>query len=172
LNKDYKKWTVTIRGTKPLIMNNPKSMDAPKIGKETPVETMLYLNNKNQLVQPAIHILQMLVSSAYKIYGRKKALLFRVYLDVEPIEIVHKIQNWEVFESQVVIDKSRITKKRPMLREWELTFTVISLNPKELTGDMIRGALDYGGTFNGLGDWTPRKKGRYGMFEVVQFEEQ
>jgi len=170
-NKDYKKWTVTIRGTKPLIFNNPASMNVPKGGKEVPVEAMLYLNKKGQLIQPALHVIQMIKDSAYKIH-RKNGMLVNAYLEVEPEEIVHKNQNWEIFESQVVIDKSRITKKRPMLKEWELTFTVISLNPKELTGEIIREALDYAGTFNGLGDWSPRKGGRYGRFEVVRFEEQ
>jgi len=172
MNKDYKRYSVIIKGTKPLLMNNPNSMNAPKEGKETPVEALLFKNKKGQIYQPSEPIIQMMKDSAYKHKGKKISSLVNAFLEIEPMEIIHTNQNWEIFENQVVIQhKDRITKKRPMLREgWELEFTMISLN-EQLTGAMLKDILEYAGTFNGLGDWRPQKGGRYGRFVVTKFEE-
>ena len=170
MNKDYKRYSVIIKGTKPLLMNNPNSMNAPKEGKETPVEAMLYKNKKGQIYQPAEHILQMMKDSAYRYKGKKMSALVNAFLDIEPMEIIHSNQKYEIFENQVVIQKARISKKRPIFPEWKLEFTMISLD-KQLTGNDLKDILEYAGTFNGLGDWSPRKGGRYGRFVVTKFKE-
>jgi hypothetical protein len=167
---NVKKWVVTIRGKK-LLQNNPESGRLKGPEKETPPELLLYRDEKGNICQPAIHIKKVIEHAAGQI-NRKYIPLVRAYLQIEPELIPHKNQKWKPFGSWAVVNKkARIWKTRPMIENWELTFTVISLNPKELGAELIKTALEKAGALYGIGDWRPQKGGNFGLFEVVQFEE-
>lgn len=169
MKNQINKWEVTIKGISPIIQNNPKSMLLDNPEKVTPPDKLLYLNKEEKVCQPATHIERAIAYAGYKI-NRKYSPVIKAFLDVEPKMIVHKNQDWEILEESVVIQRNRVFKQRPMIKDWELTFTVIAIN-SELTGSIIKAALERAGCYYGLGDWRAQKGGKYGFFEVTQFKE-
>jgi len=172
VNVNVKKWVVSIRGKK-LLQNNPESGKLKGPEKETPPELLLYRDENGNICQPAIHIKKAIEHAAGTI-NRKYIPLIRAYLHIEPELILHKNQKWKPFGTWTVVKaakNARVWKTRPMIENWELTFTVISLNPKELNGELIKAALERAGALYGIGDWRPQKGGSFGLFEVVEFRE-
>jgi len=168
LNNQIKSWSITIKGLSPLIQNNPRSMLLDNPEKITPVKELLYLNKEGEVCQPATHIERSIAYAGYKI-KKKYSPLIKAFLIVEPKLILHKNQEWESLEESVVIQRNRVFKERPMIKDWELTFIVKSLNP-ELTGSIIKASLERAGAYYGLGDWRAQKGGKYGFFEVTEFK--
>lgn len=169
MNNQIKRWNITIKGITPLIQNNPRSMLLDNPSKVTPTKELLYLNKEGKVCQPATHIERSIAYAGYKI-NRKYSSVIKAFLDVEPKMIPHKNQEWEALEESVVIQRNRVFKERPMIKDWELTFTVKSLN-SELTGSIIKASLERAGAYYGLGDWRAQKGGKYGFFEVTEFKE-
>ena len=169
MKNGIKQWEVTIKGVSPLIQNNPKSMLLDNPEKITPPEKLLYINKEGKVCQPATHIERSIAYAAFKI-NRKYSPIVKAFLNVEPKLILHKNQEWEPLEESVVIQRNRVFKERPMIKDWELTFTVTAINP-ELTGSIIKASLERAGAYYGLGDWRAQKGGKYGFFEVTQFKE-
>jgi len=180
-----KTYNVTIEGTSPLLMNRPSMLigDISKDRKplsdnyKTQAEEKLYLNDKGKLYQPSTHIYGALIEAGKhkKVVGKGKATYSKVVgyaVQIEPYEIEHKKQKWEVFTCLAVNPntKGRNPLSRPMLREWELDF-VITFDDTEIQPSIMKELLDIAGRVVGIGDWRPTKKGFYGKFQVTKWKE-
>lgn len=73
----------------------------------------------------------------------------------------------------VVVGRSRVIRTRPKFTDWKLSFTIdipegVPVNPSD-----IEEALIDAGMFVGLGDFRPGspKRGKFGMFNVLEFAE-
>jgi len=181
-----KKVEVEIEGITPLLINKPsieigeKSKDI-KRETDTPQEIAskkLYeLDGK--IYTPATHLQGALIEAGKfkKKLGRgtakanySKACGFAV--EIEPFEIIHKIQDWEVFSIQAVnpTTRGRNLLHRPMLRNWKLDFQVI-FDEDEIEPEIMKELFDIAGRKVGIGDWRPAKKGRFGKFQVIKWKE-
>jgi len=178
-----KKYKVTIQGTTELLMHRPSSLignisKEQKQKEETPkqqAEKSLYVTDKGKLYQPSTHILGALVDAgkSQQVVGKKKATYSKIVgyaVQIEPYEIEHKKQQWEVFSCLAVINRGRVLIHRPMLKNWELEFEVI-FDEEQIPATILKEIFDRAGRFSGIGDWRPNKKGRFGKFQVTSWKE-
>lgn len=169
---------VTIKGVAPLLQHRfDDTKDAGEIKKsgrqynhEKQAKQALYTDKNGNIIQPAIHIENSMIKAAteFPMPGKGKKTFkdaFKGGIFVEPLEIPHKIQEWTIDKQNVVVNRARITRARPRLDEWELDFTIISIDER-LTSDIIKQILNEAGNTKGIGDYRPR----YGRFEVIKFE--
>ena len=179
-----KTYNVTIQGTTPLLMNRPSAMigDISKDKKafknnaqEMAEEKLYQLNGK--LYMPATHIQGALIDAGKvkKVVGKGKSTYSKIVgyaVTIEPFELIHKIQKWEVFSILAVnpVTKGRNLLHRPMLRKWEVDFKV-SFDESEIPESIMKELLDIAGRISGVGDWRPSKKGPYGRFQVTSWKE-
>jgi len=172
------KYKVKIKGTASLLQNKKVEMDTgvSKVAenRDSPdkCKGKLYIYGK-KICQPAIMIEQALIKAAtgIKMKGAgKKSFkeLFKGNVFIKPENIPHKSQKWEVHQTTVVIPatKGRINRYRPMLKNWELNFTIEVLDDRIEKG-VLKLALDEAGRTIGIGDWRPR----FGRFIVTEFKE-
>lgn len=178
-----KTYKVTIKGITPLLMHRPSSLigDISKEKKQKEIsprekaEESLYINPEGKLYQPSTHIQGALIESgkSQQVVGRKKATYSKIIgyaVQIEPFEIEHKIQKWEVFSCLGVINRGRVLIHRPILKEWELSFQVI-FDEEQIPASILKEVFDRAGKFAGIGDWRPQKKGRFGKFQVTSWKE-
>lgn len=181
-----KKFKVTIQGTTPLLMNRPSAMIGEKskdVKRETATpreqaELRLY-EIEGKLYQPATHLQGALVEAGKhkKMMGKGSARanyskVCGYAVQIEPFEIDHKKQNWDVFSILAVnpTTKGRNLLHRPILKEWELDFEVI-FDENAIEPVVMKELFDIAGRIVGIGDWRPAKKGRFGKFQVIQWKE-
>ncbi len=180
-----KTYNVTIQGITPLLMNRPSALIGDISKDKKPFEnnpkgeagSRLYTNPKGKLYQPSTHIKGALVEAGKhkKVVGKGKATYSKIVgyaIEIEPFEIEHKKQKWEVFSILAVNPntKGRNLLHRPMLREWDLDFN-ITFDESEVQESIMKELLDIAGRIAGLGDWRPQKKGSYGKFQVTSWKE-
>jgi len=180
-----KKFKVTIQGTSPLLMNKPSMLigDISKDKKpfednpEEQAKAKLYVNSKGKLYQPSTHIYGSLVEAGKqkKVVGKGKSTYSKIVgyaVEINPFEIEHKKQDWEIFSILAVNPNTRGRNllHRPMLKEWELDFEVI-FDETQIQPQIMKELFDIAGKIAGLGDWRPQKKGPYGRFQVVSWKE-
>ena len=175
--------SVTIKGITPLLMHRfavTGAEDASKLRTGVPdwekaAELAKYADEKGHLYQPAEHIERTLAEAAknFKITGRRGATYSKLVgstVDVEPFAVPHKIQKSVVDSRPVVVQKARVIRYRPRLDDWELDFN-IRLHDDQLQTEVIKQILDYAGLYVGIGDYRPQKKGKFGKFMVIRFDE-
>jgi len=138
---------------------------------DNPEDFLYKLGNK--IVQPSEHILQAIVKrmSSYKIQGRGKKTYKEMAIGclfIKPEFIEHKNQKWEVDVRTVVIPatKGRTIRKRPILKDWALSFE-IEISNDEMPLEVLKNALDDAGREGGIGDYRPR----FGRFIVTEFKQ-
>lgn len=178
-----KTYKVTIQGITPLLMHRPSALigDISKERKQketTPkenAEASLYINDAGKLYQPSTHMLGALVEAgkSQQVVGKMKATYSKIIgyaVQIEPFEVEHKKQKWEVFSCLAVINRGRVLIHRPILKEWELDFEVI-FDEEQIPASILKEVFDRAGKFAGIGDWRPQKKGRFGKFQVIEFKE-
>jgi len=179
-----KKYEVEITGTTPLLQNKPEDYGfdeqwvEKKASEDWEKEALkkLYRDNEGNIYQPSNHVERALMEAGKKIRvkGKGKATfskLFGSMVSVEPFELVHENQDFEIHKQLVVIPstKGRVMRYRPMLKDWVLKFFVVAED--EIPMDAIKESLEIAGRYSGLGDWRPEKKGKYGKFQVTSFHE-
>lgn len=179
-----KKVKVQIKGITPLLMNKPEAygFDEQWIEKKASTDwekealKKLYVDSKEIIYQPATHLDRALIEAGKKIRvkGQGKATyskLFGSMISVEEFEIVHKKQTYEIYKALVVIPstKGRVMRYRPLFKDWALEFHINF--EEEIPAEVIKEALEIAGKYVGIGDWRPEKKGKFGKFQVVKFEE-
>lgn len=180
-----KTYDITIEGTSSLLMNRPSMLigDISKDKKpdsddiQGKAEEKLYINPKGELYQPATHLLGALVEAGKhkKVVGKGKATYSKIVgyaAQVDPFEIKHEIQKWEVFSVLAVnpSTKGRNPLHRPMLKNWRLSFQVV-FDETEIAPVIMKELFDIAGRIVGIGDWRPAKKGPYGKFQVTSWKE-
>ena len=67
--------------------------------------------------------------------------------------------------------KGRIMRYRPRFNEWGARFDLL-LDDNALDAEMAHQLLNEAGQSIGIGDFRPEKRGPFGTFRVVRFEEQ
>ena len=179
-----KKYKVEITGITPLLQNKPAEygFDEQWIEKKASTDyekealQKLYIDSSGLIYQPATHIDRALIEAGKKIKvkGQGKATyskLFGSMVAVEEFEIPHKIQEYEIHKSLVVIPstKGRVMRYRPMFKKWIIEFHIEG--EEEIPQDVIKEALEIAGKYVGIGDWRPEKKGKFGKFQVTKFKE-
>ena len=182
--KKMKKYKVEITGRTPILQNKPAEygFDEQWVEKQANSDwekealQKLYINPDGIVYEPSIHIERTLIEAGKKvrIKGSGKATyskLFGSMINVEPYEIKHENQEYEIHKSLVVIPstKGRVMRYRPMIKDWKLSFYVLA--EEELDKAAIKECLEIAGKYSGLGDWRPEKKGKFGKFQVTHFEE-
>jgi len=156
---------VSIKGIAPLLQHKMPEEDVNASVRRTsdkqgddPAD-FLYMCGK-KICQPATHIERAIVQAAsgFKVVGRGK----KTYKDaakcvfVSPDMIEHAKQKWEPRSDSVVIPstKGRVLRKRPMLKEWELSFE-LTFDEKLMPPEVLKRILDSAGESIGIGDWRP-----------------
>ena len=180
-----KTYKVTIEAASPLLMNRPSTMigDISKDKKsfknepEEMANSKLYINPKGKLYQPSTHLYGSLIEAGKhkKVVGKGKATYSKIVgyaIQIEPFEIEHQIQDWEIFSILAVNPntKGRYLLHRPRLKEWKLNFEV-TFDESEIAPVIMRELFDIAGKIAGIGDWRPAKKGFHGKFNVVHWKE-
>jgi len=174
--------TVRIEGISPLLMHKFPMMDEDAKSKardqkknQDNVESYLYLNDKGKLAQPSTHIIGCLkkAGAKYQIVGQGKMtyknLMGSGAVIVDPDMIPHEKQDWEIDRRPVVVQRARIVRERPMLKEWALEFT-IEYDENEIHKGTLKEIIDYAGRRVGIGDFRPSNGGPFGRFIVTKFE--
>jgi len=180
-----KTYEITIKGITPLLMNRPSALigdiSKEKTQKEETskeqAEKKLYINDDKKLYQPSTHIKGALVEAGkdQKVVGKGKSTYSKIVgyaVEIEPYEIIHKIQKWEVHSVLSVnpSTRGRNLLHRPILKEWELTFNV-NFDDEQIPASILKDIFERAGRFSGLGDWRPNKKGTFGKFQVILWKE-
>lgn len=177
-------YDVKIQGITPILFNRfiESSIDseikkrAGAVKKSDP-EDKLYKTAEGLIYTPSTHIQGMLISSSkeFKIRGKRTSTYSKLVgssVDVNPDAIVHKIQTWVPYSVSAVVPstRGRMMVTRPKMDKWEIEFT-LKFNDDDIPVEVIKNILDHGGQYNGLGDWRPEKKGKFGKFIVTEFKQ-
>lgn len=176
-----KKVSIRIEGISPLLMhrfpltekdekskikNQKKNMDD--------VEGSLYRDDQGKLVQPSSHLIGTLkkAGAKYQIPGQGKLtyknLMGSGAVIIEQDMIEHEIQTWDVDRRPVVVQRARIIRSRPILKEWALSFNV-EFDEDEVPKEVLKELFDYAGRRVGIGDYRPGLGGPFGRFIVTSF---
>lgn len=180
---------ITIQGTTPLLMqkfaeDNEVRVSSPiQVGdRGTPREqaaSKLYSDTEGNLYIPGPNVFSCLVSAGkFHRLGKTKVTTARSSLipagvSVDDIVIPLNTKEWEVDSRSVVIPATggRIMCHRPRLDEWKLSFT-LDIDTSMFDPKFIRALIDDAGKKCGLGDFRPERKGPFGKFVVVGWEEE
>jgi len=153
------------------LMNPVQPTSKVKLSAEEEAELAAYRLTTGELCQPSEHIFQCILKASgdFQVQGRGK----RTYKDavkggllVYPDFIPHQQKDYDILAAPVRIQRARIVRHRPWLKEWELSFRLDVLDEGFLPLDVLNGILVRAGQTVGLGDWRPR----YGRFTVTKWE--
>ena len=117
--------------------------------------------------------------SNHKMRGSRKSLRFvvpsAVRMDTDAITILNgtgPAKDFEVDSRPVTIPatKGRIMRHRPRFDQWGAKFNLL-INDDILDVDTVHQLLNEAGLTVGIGDFRPEKRGPFGTFRVVKFEE-
>ena len=183
---------VTIQGTTPILINRfaeenevkiTTGINPVQIGQRgTPreqAEKKLYSDKEGNLFFPGPNIFCCLIDAGkfHKVGKIKvttqKTSLIPAGISIDDIIIPFNTRDWEVDSRSVVIPATggRIMRHRPRLDDWQLTFSldvdITMFDPK-----FVRILMDDAGKKCGLGDYRPERKGLFGKFVVIGWEEE
>lgn len=176
-----KKIEVEIKGDTPLLMNSPKSMLEPKeaVRKTTKkyepkeeAEKVAYRTEKGELYVPNTAIKGSIINaSAWKKAG-KIALrpLIAAGIRIPQQEILLGTKKYEIDLRTVVIQRSRVIKARPMIKDWKLNFEILYNDQLIADPQIIKEVLVEAGERVGILDFRPQKLGEFGTFSVTKFK--
>ena len=184
----------TIKGTTPLLQHrfgesaegeSGKSTRAVMVQRGTPREeadNVCYRNVNGQFYLPGAAIARLLSEAGgnHKLKGSRKSAKYVVPASVLVMEDAITLNNgdgnpakdYEVDSRPVTIPatKGRIMRHRPRFDCWSATFT-LRINDTILPVDFVQQLLTEGGQQLGVGDFRPEKRGPFGTFLVVKWEE-
>jgi len=181
--KNMKTIEVCVEGTTPLLMNRFLDRQIDTKGKkrtgaieEFDLTDKLYLVDGKPQV-PGIYFRNSIVEAAkqFKITGKGKSTYSKLagstvqvkeeYVPILPGE-------YEAYRIAAVnpMTKGRMMVTRPRFNKWKCRFNVELLDdalPPSVLNDIIQQA----GSYVGIGDWRPDKKGMFGKFMLTSFQE-
>lgn len=178
---------VTIRGTTAMLMNRFTEEAQAKASEGTSrrgqehdpayddAEGRLYRLD-GQIYVPAEWVRQSCVAAAgyHKIGRRSAAVAAAAGILIQPEALIIDPQTWEVDSRPVTIPatRGRILRHRPKFPEGYTIGFDLKFDADILPGrDLVRNIVDDAGSKVGIGDWRPAKRGPFGRFEVVLWEE-
>lgn len=178
-----KKVKVELKGITPLLMNSPKSMiDNAGIKLQTKTkdfdlvkeaEKLTYRKESGELYVPSSAIKGSLInaSSFKKIgkYAAKSIIAGGVFILEQEIGL--GIKKYDLDIRTVVIQRARVVKSRPMIKDWKITFELQYNENMIGNSNIIKEILIEAGQRVGILDYRPQHYGSFGMFEVSKWEE-
>lgn len=173
---------VTITGAAPMLMNryilqceqptrsrSEKKQNERDSGRWT--EKVYWSDTMKCVAIPSVMIEACLAAGAraFKLGKQVQSTVFLAEDEVPVISHGKKIDKLEVGKQieldgrGAVVMKRRVDRFRPMLRDWQLSFTVQLLDPTAFSRADLNKVVEHAGRFCGLGDFRPR----FGRFSVV-----
>lgn len=128
---------------------------------------------KGELYVPGTAIQRALVAGAVYSKGKGRATLQKVVaacVMVTPEYIGMGTTEYTIDSRAVVVPatRGRIVRHRPLISEWEVTFT-IEYDENLLTNEQVRRVVDDTGHRVGLLEYRPAKNGPFGRFVVAHW---
>ncbi len=182
---------VTIQGVTPLLMNRFTEQNEIKVssglsgvhvgGKPAPREQAkqkAYMDEEGNLFLPGPNLFSCLIQAGtFHKSGKSKVTTMKSSLipaGMCVMDIVCPLNSteFEVDSRSVVIPSTggRIMCHRPRLDKWSLSFT-LDIDTEMFSPQFVRLLVDDAGRKIGLGDFRPARKGPFGKFVVVGWEE-
>lgn len=168
---------VKVEGTAPYVMHKftPVETTNSSRGKkvyvpEEEAEKVAYRDEKGKLVIPSSHFKTAMVKSAtdFTAKGKKTYKDFvKAGVIFEDENILINPQKYEVFTCPVVVNRSRIARSRPLIRDWSCEFVFEIIDETWLNKSVLKEILETAGKFKGVGDNRPE----YGRFKITEFIE-
>jgi hypothetical protein len=169
---------VSIKGVSPLLMHRFPMVEIKNIEKksmEEQAEISAYrCPDTNQLYIPGVAIRQSLINGAAYSKGKKNSSLSKsaaACVLIFPERCLLGLEKYEIDSRPVVIraTKGRIIRHRPRLDKWQCQFE-LEYDPDLLKEEQVRTIVDDAGSRVGLLDFSPRCKGPFGRFSVVEWK--
>ncbi len=131
----------------------------------------LYLNKEKQIYQPSSHLEGCMTKAATEFFikghkGKRYTERVKAFVEVQPTEIIHKVQDYHVDTRSVVIQRNRVLRRRPCFQKWGLEFQILIRDPEAVQPSVLHEILEYGGRYIGIGDFRPK----FGQFEITKWE--
>lgn len=181
-----KKIKIVLKGTgEGLLMHSAQNMEKQAVTKnptktyddKEDAEKVAYRNQKGELYIPSRCMKAAVLNAAswFK-FGKKSAKpIIAGCTRIEPAEIILKdgkgkaLKEYIIDRRPVVIQKSRIIRARPLIKDWQVEFEL--LYNDQLIGDVgvIQKVIEESGQRIGLLDNRPQKYGENGTFDLVKF---
>lgn len=176
---------VEIRGETPYLMHafsmeKAEEKEKKKIGREdyeSEIKEALYTLPDGTIYVPSTQIHGTLIEAGkkFQIPGQRKATFSRIIgglVIISPDAIRMEPQKYSVDKRAVVVPatKGRVVRYRPKFTDWSLKFQIHNLEPEQVQSTVLKKILDYAGSYVGIGDFRPSKKGPFGRFIVSRFD--
>jgi len=180
--------SVEIEGRKPgLLMHNVKGMlnsestkrgmcvHGVKYGKQCDecVESSAYRMDSGELYIPSEALSATLWKAAggHKIKGAAIRPQIAGCTRIEPYQVGLGIKEYDVDGRFVKVGPARVLRHRPWIEEWKAQFYLIFDPSDGLEKEKLLEILMQAGRRNGILDFRPECRGRFGTFLVTKFEE-
>jgi len=181
----FGKIEIEIESVKPLLMNNPigyitsdKKVKRTMAKYDTQVEAekATYRDSEGYLcIQNNALFGTLINGSSFKKVGKfsaKKVLMGNIDIEPENVRLLDKegdgLKDYEVDVRMVVIQRDRVLKARPLIRNWRATFSIIyNMDYAPVIVSAIQESLIDAGQRAGLLDYRPR----FGTFKIIRFED-
>lgn len=185
---------VVIEGTTPLLIDAFTDADAIQVEggggavfkgqQETPrnqAQARLYKDERGSMFIPGPNLFRAIIDAgAFHKLGRKQvttgtsslvpAAMSLIELNCPITNRRDKEATWEVDSRSIVIQKTlRRMKHRPRFDEWRIGFTV-EVDTTIFPLQLARLLVDDAGKRIGLGSFRPARKGPFGRFQVIRWE--
>ncbi|MEM3192225.1 MAG: hypothetical protein QXV17_14790 [Candidatus Micrarchaeaceae archaeon] len=184
---------IRIDGLPPgLLMHNALSMLLPKSTKkgycphgnlitekcDKCIEASAYRNSEGILILPSTAVMHSIVSaaSAYdRVAKRSINQLISGTVRIVPYEIPLEkdgkyLREYDVHVTPVVVQRNRIIRMRPWVKEWEAEFYIIRDTSFIPDGKILVDILKDAGRRIGVLDFRPQRKGPFGTFTVEEIK--
>ncbi len=167
---------VVIKGTRPILFNNPAAMvggGAKKSG-GTSIPTPQEAAERSCYWTPEdIHAVLLAVSSAYKTKRLSMTPFVAGSVEVAPDLVSFGTKDFKIDTRRAVVQRQGILRSRAKLLSWGLSFTLLVDDdfPVREAGELLRQMLEEAGRRVGIGDFRPQRKGKFGKFAVTSFKE-
>jgi len=183
---------IRIRGMgEGILMHSPKGMLNQKLATKNPAknydpkvdaENVTYRTQKGELMIPVRCMKKCFLnaSSFFKIGKHSAKQVLSGYTSIEPFEIILRdkkgkpLKNYEIDLRPVNVQRAKIIRARPLIRNWEADFIMIydeNIISKEAL-EMLKEIFVDSGKRIGILDNRPQTLGDNGKFELIYWKPQ
>ena len=163
---------VKIKGVAPLLMHKFFIEGTDKVSRGKKVyepteeaEKVTYRNDKGELILPSIMFKACMTKAATDFIAKGK----KTYKDFiksgivfDDTEIILDQQEYKINSTPMVVNRSRIVRHRPEIKDWSCSFVFEIIDETWLNKDVVKEILETAGKFKGVGDSRPE----FGRFVV------
>ena len=172
--------SIALKGDSPLLMHAFPLVEAPRGFEKQPPKVQAEFAayrcpETKQLYIPGVAIQRCFIAGATYSKGKGRASLQKsaaACLIVRDERCLLGVTDFVVDSRPVVIPatKGRVIRHRPRLDKWDVSFE-LDYDPELLSALQVRTIIEDSGKRVGLLDFRPEKKGPFGRFGIVKFEE-